>query len=438
MEKQVTAMSDAVRQAVFYQIFLRSFTPEGTLSGARKKLSRIAELGVTHVYLCPVVEADDHENRAFWSRRQRESGMENPKNPYRLKDYVFVDPEYGTDRDLKDFVEEAHRLGMGVLLDLVYLHCGPGAHILSEHPDFVRRDEAGQLLLNEYNFASFCHEKPAVRQYFKENMAYFVREFGVDGYRCDAAEHVPLDFWEECCGYLQELKPDIIFLSEGVEPKHLRRAFHLTYSFFSQERIIAAISGKGRADEIRAEWQERTALYPEEGRCIRYLESHDLASDCYEQRYDKVLSAEAVEAGFALIYTLDGVPMLYGGNEICDCGRHSLWSNRDFGGLCVDWSLAESEKAKSRSRLLTRLAKLRRQHRALHAGKLLWQDNEAPEKVLSFYRETEGERLFVAVNLSGEGAKITAPQGECLFSRDGQMEEGILSLEGYGFGIYRV
>ena len=132
-----------LRQSVIYQINLRTFTPEGTLKAAEKRLPHVASIGVDIVYLCPVVLADDDPRPEFWSERQRKSGCNNPKNSYRISDFYAIDPEYGTDADLKDFVAAAHRLGLRVLLDLVYFHCGPSAVFLKEHPDFVMRAQDG-------------------------------------------------------------------------------------------------------------------------------------------------------------------------------------------------------------------------------------------------------------------------------------------------------
>ena len=110
---------------VIYQIWLRAFTPEGTLEAAKARLPEVASLGATIVYLPPVYLQDDDMRREFWSSRQRSCGANNPRNPYRVKDYDLIDPEYGTEDDLKAFIAEAHRLGLRVLMDLVYFHCGP-------------------------------------------------------------------------------------------------------------------------------------------------------------------------------------------------------------------------------------------------------------------------------------------------------------------------
>ena len=119
MKQEVRKAPEFFANSVVYQLFLRPFTTEGTLKGAEKMLPHLAELGVDIVYLTPVVEADDDGNQDFWSPRQKACGLGNPKNPYRMKDYFQIDPEYGTDEDLEKFVKAAHELGLRVLLDLV-------------------------------------------------------------------------------------------------------------------------------------------------------------------------------------------------------------------------------------------------------------------------------------------------------------------------------
>ena len=194
-------------KAVIYQIFLRSFTLEGTLKAAEKMLPHLAGLGIDIVYLCPPVVADDDMDKSHWSDRQNKSGFENPKNPYRLKDYYHVDPEYGTDQDLKDFVAAAHKLGMKALLDLVYYHCGPKAVFLDEHPEYVKLNDDGSIKLGRWHFPELNFDNPELREYLWQNMEYFIRDFDFDGFRCDVSSLVPIDFWEEGRRRIENIKP---------------------------------------------------------------------------------------------------------------------------------------------------------------------------------------------------------------------------------------
>lgn len=139
------------RSAV-YQINARTFSQEGTIKAVTNELPKLKDLGFRVMYLCPIFEEDDSENREFWSTRQKKSETNNPKNPYRMNNYFRIDSEYGTENDLREFIEEAHRLGMRVLLDLVYLHIGPNAPILKRHPEFARQDRDGNIICTEWNF----------------------------------------------------------------------------------------------------------------------------------------------------------------------------------------------------------------------------------------------------------------------------------------------
>ena len=127
--------SEIVKRMVIYQINLRVFTPEGTLAAAEKFLPEVADTGADMIYLCPIAESDPDSDPAHWSIRQKRSLCSNPRNPYRIGDFFRIDPEYGTEADLRSFVRTAHGLNLKVMLDLVYMHAGPhsgnGIRILS-------------------------------------------------------------------------------------------------------------------------------------------------------------------------------------------------------------------------------------------------------------------------------------------------------------------
>ena len=180
-------------EKVIYQIVFKMFTVDGTIKAAASRLEHVAALGVDIIYLSPFFEADDDMDRSAWSEWQIRSGMNNPKNPYRICDYFKIDPEYGDEADLKEFVDKAHRLGLKVIFDLVYMHCGPSKFV-KEHPTFVQRDENGKIISSRYKFPYLDYNNPELREYMWSNMMYWVERFDVDGYRCDVADRVPLSF----------------------------------------------------------------------------------------------------------------------------------------------------------------------------------------------------------------------------------------------------
>jgi len=410
-----------LKNSVIYQINLRAFTLDGTLKAAERMLPHLASIGVDIVYLCPVTLADDDPREEFWSDRQRQSGLGNPKNLYRIGDYYAVDPEFGTNEDLKSFAGTAHGLKMRVILDLVYYHCGPSAVFIPEHPDFVVRNPDGTVKNGHWHFPELNFESPALREYLWKNMEYFVRNFDVDGYRCDVAGAVPLDFWEEGRRRIEALKPDVVMLSEtfGAETPEQRAAFDMSYGGGSRA-LSDALLGKRLFKAVRDDWEEKAAKALPGSRFLCGFDNHDLANDQYEKRIERISSPEKIEAALVLSFALDGVPFLYNGQEIADSRRHSIFGNRFFGkNLVIDWSNAVTPAGERRMKFLKELIAFRRAHSALTEGKLVWTDNDAPDALLTFRRGSGGEKLSVAVNFGSESRTVPGKGGAVLLKSAG-------------------
>ena len=420
-----------VTRGVMYQIQPRAFTPEGTLKAATARLPGVAELGADIVYLCPVFVSDDDPNREFWSPRQKASGMNNPCNPYRMKDYYHVDPEYGTDDDLKAFVAEAHKLGMRVLLDMVYLHCGPKAVFLAEHPDFVERDEKGKIVYAAWSFPKLNHANPELREYLWQNMEYWCREFDVDGFRCDVSDGIPLDFWETARDRLEKTGADLCMLAEGRRREDQLKAFDLDYGWrFPWDD----------AAKFRARWEKMRDERPRGGaRFIRFIDNHDVANDAFHNRIEKAWGARHVNATLVLIFTLDGVPFVYNGQEVADTARHSI-----FGRSAIDWASGDTPAGKARFAFCRKLCAMRHAERALTHGEVVWLDNDQPDAVASFLRRTRDEEILSVVNLSNRTIKVRIAFPEparwshdTLIAGGAKVEGGdsgpMLNLAGFGY-----
>ena len=343
-----------------YQLSLRAFTPEGTLQAAAGLLPHLAELGTKYVELLPVVQADEGEDRKSWSKRQIASETDNPKNNYRIKDYFAIDEEYGTDEDLKDFVTIAHSLQMGVMLDLVYFHCGPNAVFLKDHPDFVKQNSDGSFLTGEWNFPILNFDNPELREYLWSNMLYFVEKFDIDGYRCDVGDRVPLDFWREGVERIKRIKPDFFMLNEGGDPEYLS-VFDANYwlhipSSETPAGVEYVIEGKNSADKFCEYWEKCRRVLSTQGRMSFMIENHDIASDTGAERREKKFGTAVMEAFLALGFTLDGIPFVFNGCEVADDLEHNMFANRFHGRETgINWANLLREKGKRRLKLMQTL-----------------------------------------------------------------------------------
>ncbi len=417
--------------SVIYQIHLRAFTLDGTLKAAERMLPHIASLGADIVYLCPVVKSDDDSRREFWSDRQNRSGLENPNNPYRISDYFAIDPEYGTVDDLKSFIACAHSLHLRVMLDLVYYHCGPTAVFIDTHPDFVKREADGSVKNGTYHFPELNFESQGLRNYLLENMEYFVREFDIDGYRCDVAGAVPLDLWEEARRRIEAVRPDFIMLSETLRPEPQEQVAAFDISYGALHWVFGdALLGKRPFSAIREEWEKEQAKLLAGARLLGGFDNHDVANDQYDERAEKMVP-ERIESALAMTFAYDGIPFLYNGQEIADSRKHSIFGNRFYGkNLVIDWSNSQTPQGVQRLNFVRELIALRRSHPALHSGKLAWQDSPSDELIL-FQRESPEETIHIAINFSNSPQAIQL-KGNILFGSSGAT---CLNLPPHGFII---
>lgn len=412
------------RNHMIYQISLRAFTPEGTLKGAEKMLPHIASLGFDIVYLCPFFEMDADEDPRFLSPRQIKSGIPLFKNPYRIRDYFNVDKEHGTGDDLHSFVTAAHSLGLLVMLDLVYFHCGPTAVFAEEHPDFIVRNEDSSIACGRWNFPQLNFQSPGLREYLWSNMEYFIREYDVDGYRCDVAERVPLDFWAEGKKRICAIKPDAILLDEGYGPE-FQHVFDMYYNIHWCYPLRDVFREHLSAAEFVASAQAETELMPDCAVPICFIDNHDTVKNrLREGRFEAVVGHDRMEAALVIIYTSYGIPFIYNGNEICDEQEHTLYANRFVEpNLRINWSSALTLPAARRMHMLRTLAQLRRNNAVLTEGSTHYLTVGDPDRIIAYTREKDGRTVTVIVNtaestLQSSAHFALAPHARVLLQKD--------------------
>jgi glycosidase len=270
----------ALRSASIYQIFARNFTSEGTLQAAASRLGEAAEFGFDYVYLTPV-----HPIGKL--RRKGSLG-----SPYAIADYRAVDPLLGGEAGLRAFIAEAHRLGLGVIMDVVYNHTSPDSVLARERPEWFWKgpDGApGPRIADWSDVADLDYSKKALWDYQIETLENWAR-FGADGFRCDVASLVPVEFWVEARRRLAAVK-SILWLAESVHKEfvvdcrrrglyaasdpELHAAFDISYDYDGREELEAAWKGERSLGCYLKHLQIQEALYPADAVKLRFLENHD-------------------------------------------------------------------------------------------------------------------------------------------------------------------
>lgn len=424
-------------KASIYQINPRTFSKEGTIAAVTKELPELKKLGFKIMYLCPVFKEDDSEERNFWSRRQKASKTENPKNPYRMNDYFEIDDEYGTMTDLKQFVTRSHELGMRVILDLVYLHIGPNADIFRSRPDFAAKNPDGSPKLTQWNFPYLNYQNEGLREYLYCNMVYYVGAIDVDGFRCDVGDEVPLDFWREGTRRIRTVKPDAVMINEGTKPDYLS-VFDANYCFPWHEALFRFLAGEMTASDIIATHRSSYEMTPAGKYLLRDMDNHDTVTD-WPFRVEGKYGSDAMEAILALNYTIDGIPMVYCGNEIADTAHLSMFANRfHMGEFEVTDRSVGGQIVDRRKQVITQLNEYQATIPAFSHGSTLWHDSES-ESVLAFDRVTEGEIVSFVGNFSNCPAEVGMNMtGDMLLSNNAEPCGDKVKLGAYGYVICRV
>ncbi|MDX9981352.1 MAG: alpha-amylase family glycosyl hydrolase, partial [Lentisphaeria bacterium] len=331
-----------------------------------------------------------------------------------------------------------HRLGMKVLLDIVFFHCGPTAVFLEEHPDFVVREADGTVKVGSWRFPMLNFASSELREYLWDNLEYWLREFAVDGYRCDVSGAVPLDFWEEARKRLEALNPEVVVLSEGERKADQLYAFDMNYTFAWCNRVLPPVfRGEAPASTARESWETLAKEYPAGALLIRYTDNHDIANDAFENRPERAWTHAGMDAAFALLFALDGIPFVYNGQEIADEVRHSIYKGV---AETVQWDRAESETGRQRFALMRQLCQLRHSEKALAEGQVVWLDHDAPEAVLAFLRDSGDEQILAVVNTRNQAVSATLAlpsAGACqpLLSAGATLAGSTVTLDAFGYFV---
>jgi glycosidase len=385
---------DWLRDGLIYEVFPRAFSERGDFNGVTAQLDRLKDLGVTVVWLMPIHPMGKEKSKGTLG------------SPYAVRDFDAINPDYGTSDDLRKLVAGAHRRGMKVFIDIVANHTAWDS-VLMKHPDWYTHDAKGKIIPPNPDWvdvADLDYSSTGLRDYMKAMMVRWVRDFGIDGFRCDYAAGVPRDFWESARLDLEKVRPDVVMLAEADEPDLLKRAFDIDYAWDFYNATSAALAGRAPASIIRDTWEKAAAKYPRGALRLRFSDNHD------QLRATGAAGLPAALAASAMMYTLDGVPLLYNGMEVGDTTESAAPAL--FEKLPILWNMEERRPLVPP--YYRALAALRRAHPALTRGEVRWLHNADESRVVSFERQGGGESIVVVVNLSSNGFSglVEAAAGE--------------------------
>lgn len=345
-----------MNKLTIYEVWLNAFSKEGTLRGAIPGLKRVSDLGASVIYLGPIARRSETPHAS----------------PYNIADYNAIDPQYGNEQDLRDFVDEAHRLRLKVMLDLIYYHTAPDG-VMMKNPAWLVHTPDGKIACGFWPQPLPDFNNPQIREYLINSMVRWVRDFKVDGFRCDVGAGVPVSFWEAARKSLDKVNRDVILLSESDRPDDQLQAFDINYNFQGYLTLRSVIRDGEPAIKIRQQWEETRSTFPRGARLLRFSDNHDWRRAVVE------LGDRGAYVAAALDFTLDGVPFLYNGQEIADC-TPTRWLTH----APIDWpgpgDRNDNKAPQEALAQFKRLFAVRNQYAALQSGDLMWINNTESDK----------------------------------------------------------
>ena len=362
-----------------YEVNLRQYTAGGTFREFSGHLPRLAELGVGILWFMPIQPV----------------GILNRKGTlgsyYSISDYTAVDPAYGTLEEFKELVDHIHELGMFVLLDWVANHTSWDNVLTASHPDYYRHNEAGEVFppFDEWeDVIGLDYNNPGLRKYMIGAMQFWLKKTGIDGFRCDMANLVPVDFWEEARRQLDKTKP-VFMLAEAEQREMLNQAFDAVYNWNLLHLMNGMAKGERSVADLDAILQYEIEEFPVDSYQLLFTSNHDEnswnGSEIERLHY-------GLEAYTVLCFTLTGIPLIYSGQEAGNYRRLNFFDKDE-----ITW------KKDKMFGLFQRLIYLKKSTQALWSGPYggnFTRLGSASPDVFAFSRSKDESHVVVVINFS--------------------------------------
>ncbi|MFC2083564.1 alpha-amylase family glycosyl hydrolase [Bacteroidota bacterium] len=376
-----------------YEVNVRQYTEAGNFDAFSTHLDRLNELGVGILWFMPI-HPIGQKNR-----------LGSLGSYYSVKDYLAVNPEFGTLEEFIALVEQIHQMGMYVIIDWVANHTAWDNPLTITNPDWYSKDNEGNFIpppgTNWSDVIDLDYSKQGLREYMIDAMKFWITDADVDGFRCDAASMVPLDFWETAINELKSIKPELLMLAEADGTEYQDAGFDMTFAWglygFGNGVLPKIYNGTYTANNLRSYIYKEQNNFSEDHYRMYFTSNHD-ENSWHGTVYE--LFGDAVEIFAVITHTINGMPLIYSGQE-AGLNKRLLFFDKDE----INWQYDPFAE------IYSTLLKLKKDNN------VLWNGNNGgiTERVLTsnnpdiyaFVREKDDDKIFVILNLTNEQQNFT-------------------------------
>jgi glycosidase len=379
-----------------YEVNVRQYTPEGTFKAFSKHLPRLKDMGVQVLWFMPITPISENGR------------LGSLGSYYAAKDYEKVNPEFGTAEDFKTLINEAHKMGFKILMDFVADHTGNDHRWVTEHSDYFVHNE-NNLIIHPQGWSDVSQLNYTVREVWKKMtdvLKYWIKEYDVDGFRCDMAHLVPLDFWVHAKKKTSKLKKDLFWLGECEEPEY-HKVFDATYTWRWMHASEEFYHKRMNLQSLLTVLYKSVTEFPCNAFRLYFTSNHDENSwnGTSAEKYGKSMKLFAV---FSCSW--NGIPLIYSGEELPNFKRLSFFEKDQ-----IEWT----ENVELHSFYKTLLT-LKSNNKSLRAGDpdVLTQIISHPDdhRVFAYLRKHKSAQVLVILNCCDEGLNFLVKNVSGVFS----------------------
>ena len=370
--------------ASIYEVNIRQYTAEGTFKAFETHLPRIKDMGIDVLWFMPITAISQNNKKGTLG------------SYYACSSYTKINPEFGTEQDFKDLVNAAHALGMKVIIDWVANHTGRQHEWMTAHPSWFAQDAAGNF--TERNgwddVVDLNFNNTAMRHALIEAMQYWVDVFNLDGFRCDMAHLVPLDFWVEARTHLEQTK-NLYWLAECEEPTY-HQVFDTSYAWAWMHASEKLSKGEVGVHEVFNVLHQYTQ-YPNGASKLFFTSNHDENSwnGTEYEKYGPTAKAWAV-----FTHTWNGQPLIYSGQELPNAKRLAFFDKDQ-----IEWSNAQPGLHTFYRTLLN----ARKQYPVLQSGRTINLPTEGG-KVIAYLKQDDQHTALILLNMGEDRQHVHVVQ----------------------------
>ncbi len=377
--------ADWVHSTNIYEVNLRQYTAEGTFAAFAKHLPRLKDMGVEVIWFMPITSI---------SVKNRKGSL---GSYYACSSYVETNPEFGTMDEFKQLVNQIHELGMKVIIDWVANHTGWDHEWTISHPEYFTQDHLGNFKPPVENWEDVIHlnfHNPALRKAMIDAMRFWVKDSSIDGFRCDMAMLVPVDFWAEARTELDKLK-ELFWLGEfdqwNDEPfayvfdvSYSWHWMHITQEFYQKHQPIVELDKALSGYQTKHPFQHIRSFF---------TSNHD-ENSWNGTEYEKYSDFAIPLAVFSCMW--NGIPLIYSGQELPNLKRLQFFDKDE-----IEWT-----GNPALHQFYKKLLLLRKQQPALlsgHKDVITWRiATDHPDQLFCFVRKNKENEIVVVLNFSAE------------------------------------